>query len=57
VKFGKYAGTKMVDVPLSYWSWAVAKMDLLNPESSAYDLDFAASVEVALEEIANKSHS
>lgn len=49
--FGKYKDQELVDVPASYWSWAVANLDVLDKESPAFDPDFNASVELALEKI------
>jgi len=49
--FGKHKGEKLVDMPLSYWQWAMSKMDSLNEDDAAYDKDFAASVATAVEEI------
>ena len=49
--FGKHKGTKLAEVPLSYWHWAVKNVDSLNDENPAYDKDFAASVDSAIEEI------
>jgi exodeoxyribonuclease X len=49
--FGKHKGTKLTEVPLSYWHWATANVDSLNEENPAYDKDFAASVDSAIEEI------
>lgn len=49
--FGKHRSQKLVDVPLSYWQWAMANFDSLNEEDAAYDKDFAASVAMAVEEI------
>lgn len=48
--FGKYKGQKMVDVPLSYWTWALANLHTLQEGSPDFDRDFAASVEKALED-------
>ncbi len=49
--FGKHKGTKLVEVPISYWQWATANVDSLNEENPAYDKDFAASVDSAISEI------
>lgn len=49
--FGKHKGKKLVEVPISYWQWALDNFDSLNEEDSAYDRDFAASVAIAIEEI------
>jgi len=49
--FGKHKGKKLTEVPISYWQWAMDKMDSLNEEDPAYDKDFAASVSSAVEEI------
>ena len=46
--FGKHKGELMVDVPKSYWKWAMMNMDSLNEEADNFDPDFAASVHVAL---------
>jgi len=49
--FGKHKGKKLTEVPISYWQWAMDKMDSLNEEDPAYDKDFAASVSSAVEKI------
>lgn len=49
--FGKHKGQKLVDIPMSYWRWALENMDSLNEEAENYDADFAQSVAVALEKI------
>lgn len=49
--FGKHKGKKFVDVPISYWQWALENFDSLNEEDSAYDKDFSTSVAIAIEEI------
>jgi DNA polymerase III alpha subunit (gram-positive type) len=49
--FGKHKGQKLVEVPLSYWQWAMANFDSLNEDDAAYDKDFSASVANAIEEI------
>lgn len=49
--FGKHKGKKLTEVPISYWQWAMDKMDSLNEEDPAYDKDFAASVSAAVEKI------
>lgn len=49
--FGKHKGKKFVEVPISYWQWALNNFDSLNEEDTAYDKDFAASVTIAIEEI------
>lgn len=49
--FGKHKGTKLTEVPISYWHWAVANIDSLNEKNPAYDKDFASSVDSAIEEI------
>ena len=49
--FGKHKGKKLTEVPISYWQWAMDKMDSLNEEDPAYDKDFAASVSTAVEKI------
>jgi hypothetical protein len=46
--FGKHKGELMIDVPRSYWRWAMANMDSLNEEADNFDPDFAASVHRAL---------
>lgn len=51
--FGKHKGKKFVDVPISYWQWALENFDSLNEEDSAYDRDFATSVALAIGEILN----
>jgi len=53
--FGKHKGQKLVDVPLSYWQWAMEKMDSLNEDDAAYDKDFASSVANAVEEILERA--
>ncbi len=49
--FGKHKGKKLVEVPISYWQWALDNFDSLDEEDSAYDRDFATSVALAIEEI------
>ena len=49
VPFGKHKGLSFVDVPLSYWSWALDNLDSLNENSEQYDADLAASVIDAVE--------
>lgn len=51
MQFGKHKGKKLVDIPLSYWQWALSNMDSLNEEKPEYDKDFAASVVIAMESI------
>lgn len=53
--FGKHKGQKMVDVPLSYWQWALENMDSLNEDKPEFDRDFSASVIHAVEKIFEKS--
>lgn len=48
MQFGKHKGTPMVDIPLSYWRWAITTLDSLNSDSPLYDKDFAASIEYAV---------
>lgn len=43
--FGKHKGLKMVDVPNSYWSWALTNMDSLNDKADNFDPDLLASIE------------
>ena len=52
--FGKHKDKKMVDVPLSYWQWAIENMDSLTEGTQYYDADFAASVALAVEQIFEK---
>jgi DNA polymerase III epsilon subunit-like protein len=49
--FGKHKGTKLVDVPISYYQWALENFNSLDEEDSAYDKDFAASITQAIEVI------
>jgi len=49
--FGKHKGEKLVDVPLSYWQWALENMDSLQEDKPEYDKDFALSVAEAVQEI------
>lgn len=49
--FGKHKGKKMIDVPLSYWQWALENMDSLNEDAPEFDRDFSASVINAVEKI------
>lgn len=49
--FGKHKGTKMEEVPISYWQWALENMDSLQEDKPEYDKDFAASVATAVEKI------
>lgn len=49
--FGKHKGQKLTEIPLSYWSWALANMEALKEDSQGYDPDFAASVQQALNNI------
>ena len=55
--FGKHKGKKLTEVPISYWQWAMDKMDSLNEADPAYDKDFAASVSAAVEAILEKNAS
>lgn len=49
--FGKHKGEKLVNVPLSYWKWALENMKQLDEKADEYDCDFAASVEEALSKL------
>jgi exodeoxyribonuclease X len=49
--FGKHKGQKLVDIPMSYWKWALENMDSLDENKENFDKDFAASVAIALEKI------
>jgi len=49
--FGKHKGQKLVDIPMSYWRWALENMDSLDETKDNFDKDFAASVAIALEKI------
>lgn len=49
--FGKHKGKKLTEVPNDYWMWAMDNFNSLNEEDSAYDKDFAASVNLAIEEV------
>jgi exodeoxyribonuclease X len=51
---GKYKNTKMEDVPIDYWKWALKNMDSLNENADNYDADFAASVNAVIEQKLNK---
>jgi len=53
--FGKHKGKKLVEVPISYWQWALDNFDSLDEENSAYDRDFASSVALAIGEILDKA--
>jgi hypothetical protein len=46
--FGKHKGTKMKDVPHSYWQWAMKNTDWFDETSETFDPDLAASIEAAL---------
>ena len=47
--FGKHKGELMVDVPSSYWNWAMKNTDWFNEDAETYDADLAASIERALD--------
>jgi len=47
--FGKHKGELLVDVPLSYWKWAMKNLDSLDEDNDNYDADFADSVAEAIE--------
>jgi exodeoxyribonuclease X len=49
--FGKHKGKKLVDIPLSYWQWALENMESLKEDEEQFDPDFAASVELAVSKI------
>ena len=49
--FGKHKGKKLVDVPISYWQWAIENFDALQEDRPEYDKDFAESVAEAVQEI------
>ena len=49
--FGKHKGKKLVEIPASYWIWALENMNILQEDSEEYDPNFAASVEAALEQL------
>jgi len=52
--FGKHKGTKLNEIPLTYWQWALENVDSLQEDKPEYDADFAASVAEAVEEIFEK---
>lgn len=47
--FGKWKGTKLTEVPMNYWNWALKNMTSLDEDADDYDADFATSVAIALE--------
>jgi len=49
--FGKHKGKKLEDVPMSYWHWALDKLDSLDESKPEFDKDWAASVAIAVEKI------
>ena len=49
--FGKHKGKKLEDVPITYWQWAMDKMESLDESKPEFDKDWAASVAIAVEKI------
>lgn len=49
--FGKHKGKPLIEVPLSYWTWALKNMTSLDETSEEFDKDFAASVESAVSQL------
>ncbi len=49
--FGKHVGKPMVEIPITYWTWALSNMDSLQEDGDKYDSDLAASVAAALDKI------
>lgn len=47
--FGKHKGTAFKHVPVSYWKWAFANMDVFDEEHDSYDEGLATSVAEALD--------
>lgn len=41
---GKYKGLKFIDIPKSYWTWALSNLDSLNDSNDTFDNDLYQSV-------------
>jgi DNA polymerase III epsilon subunit-like protein len=46
--FGKHKNELMIDIPHSYWNWAIKNTDWFNSEADNHDPDLAASINAVL---------